>query len=108
MLNEALVKKKTVPWLPTWASVEFSSGIFHFNAEWQGPIAGMDPAMSKAFQLQGAVHIRNCTLNGLDADHPVSTSLKRLFLFEVEQVRLLVFLFLSRHGCSVGRGALLC
>ena len=33
---------KGPPWLPTWASVDFSSGVFRFDAEWQGPVPGMD------------------------------------------------------------------
>jgi len=79
-------KKMKVPWLPAWMSINFSSGDLHYNARWQGPVAGMDQALHKDLDLEGHIHVRSSTVNGLDADNPNRTSLRRLFLFEVEQM----------------------
>ena len=44
-------------------------------------------ALREAYKLQGSLLLRNCAVAGLDAAHPLKSSMRRLFLFEVEQVR---------------------
>ena len=72
-------KSKRPAWLPTWASVDLQGGMFHFDAEWQGPIPGMDKTLRESYILSNAVQLANCNLAGLDSSTPVGGLGAQLF-----------------------------
>lgn len=80
---------KRSAWIPTWCSLGLQGGVFRFDAEWQGPIPGMDKLLKECYELQASMQLAHCNLAGLDASTPVggmSASTGRLFLFEVQSM----------------------
>ena len=71
VVKEVKGKSKRAAWLPTWASVDVQSGTFRFDAEWQGPIPGMDKTLRETYILAASVQLANCNLAGLDSSTPV-------------------------------------
>ena len=82
-------KAKRPTWLPTWATLDLASGVFHFDAEWQGPVPGMDSTLRDAYALSASMPLNSCIINGFDASTPVGglgASTGRMFLFEVQSL----------------------